>query len=112
MEPDDLGRRRERRYELAAGATVVLHTNGQAFQAKTENMSASGIFLRFEEPVQLAVGEEVTCDFYVTHKEDRPLPYWGIGNVVRVEGRKVAIELHAGGLSQAEFKANEHAALG
>lgn len=51
-------------------------------------------------PYAFAVGDELTCDFKVTHPEERPLPYWGIGKVVRVEGCTAAIELHAGGLSQ------------
>ena len=47
MEPHRLDRRRELRYALAAGATVVRATvvrdkNGHMYHAKTENMSGAG----------------------------------------------------------------------
>jgi hypothetical protein len=99
MEQNELGRRRELRYMLAAGAIVVRDKDGHTFHAETENMSSAGILLHFEEPVQFAIGDEVTCEFKVTHAADSPLPYWGMGNVVRIEGPNVAVELHAGGLS-------------
>lgn len=104
MEPHRLDRRRELRYALAAGATVVRATvvrdkNGHMYHAKTENMSGAGVVLHFEEPIQFSVGDEVTCDFKVAHSVDKPLPYRGMGNVVRVEGCNVAVELHAGGIS-------------
>ena len=42
----------------------------------------------FEEPVQLAVGDRVICEFMVLHDADKPLPYWGVENVARTEGRR------------------------
>jgi hypothetical protein len=100
MEPHELDKRKELRYVLAAGATVVRDKDGHTFHAETENMSGAGILLHFEEPVQFSVGDEVTCVFTVTHPVDKALPYWGMGKVVRVEGCNIAVELHAGGLSK------------
>ena len=69
------------------------------------DMSGSGVLLRFDGAVQLAPGDEVTCDFKLSSDADNSLPHWGIGTVVRVDGRSVAIELKAGGLCELEPKA-------
>jgi len=39
----------------------------------------------------------VICEFQVQHDEDKPLPYWGVGYVVRVEDSRAAIDFKAGG---------------
>jgi len=90
---------RELRFLIEAGATVEVSKNGQTICATTVNMSSSGVLLHFEEPVQLEVGDQVTCEFRVEHEADKPLPYWGVGNVVRVEDRRVAILLKFGGFA-------------
>jgi hypothetical protein len=110
MEPDQLEQRpkqRELRFLIEAGATVEVSKNGQTIHATTVNMSAGGVLLHFEEPVQLEVGDQVTCEFRVEHEADKPLPYWGVGNVVRVQDCRVAVMLRFGGFSplQSETRA-------
>jgi hypothetical protein len=110
MEPDHLEQRpkqRELRFLIEAGATVEVGKNGQTIHATTVNMSAGGVLLHFEEPVQLEVGDQVTCEFRVEHEADKPLPYWGVGNVVRVQDCRVAVMLRFGGFSplQSETRA-------
>jgi hypothetical protein len=97
MEPDCPGKRREPRFLIEAGATVELCKSGHTIRATTANMSGCGVLVDFEEPVQLAVGDQVICEFMVVHDADKPLPYWGVGNVARVENCRVAIELKGGG---------------
>jgi hypothetical protein len=102
MEPEYSTKRTEVRFLIEAGATVKASKYGQTIRATTVNMSAGGVLLHFEEPVQLAVGDQVTCEFRVAHEAGSPLPYWGLGNVVRVEDCRVAIVLKAGGFSPLE----------
>src|ERR1035437_6445018 len=102
MEPDQSQKRREPRFPIEAGATVEVSNSGQIARATTVDISGCGVLLHFEEPVQLAVGDQVICEFEVLHDADKPLPYWGVGNVIRVEGCRAAIELKAGGLSPLE----------
>jgi len=102
MEPDHpptdhSPKRREPRFVIEAGATVEVCKNGQTMRATTANMSGGGVLLNFEEPVQLEVGDHVICEFRVLHDADKPLPYWGVGNVARVENCRVAIEFKGGG---------------
>lgn len=99
MEPDHPQKRKEPRFLIEAGATVEVGKNGRTIRATTVNMSPSGVLLNFEEPAQLAVGDHVICEFKVAHEPDSPLPYWGVGNVVRVGNSSVAILLKAGGYS-------------
>ena len=89
--------RREVRFVIEAGATVKVLKSGQILHAKTVNMSGGGVLLHFNEPVPLAVGDPVDCEFRVFHEPGSPLPYWGVGDVIRLEGRSVAIMLKAGG---------------
>ena len=102
MEPDYSQRRREVRFVVEAGASVEICKNGQTLRAKTVNMSGNGVLLNFEEPVQLTVGDAVACEFQVAHEADKLLPFWGVGNVVRVDGCRAAIELKGGGFSSTE----------
>jgi len=102
MQPDYSDRRREPRFPIEAGATVEVSKNGEVVSATTVNISGSGVLLQFEEPVQLAVGDQVVCEFKVSYETDKPLPYWGVGHVVRVDGCRAAIVLMAGGLAPLE----------
>jgi PilZ domain-containing protein len=103
MEPHYPHQRREVRFVIEAGATVEVGKNGQTIHATTVNMSGGGVLLHFEESVPLAVGDQVSCEFKVEHGADSPLPYWGLGEVVRViEGCSFAIVLKAGGFSPLE----------
>jgi hypothetical protein len=102
MEPDHSKKRTEVRFLIEAGATIEVTKNGQTIRATTVNMSAGGVLLHFEEPVELEVGDQVICEFRVSHEADESLPNWGLGNVVRVEDCRAAIKLKAGGLSPLE----------
>jgi hypothetical protein len=55
MEPEYSTKRTEVRFLIEAGATVKASKYGQTIRATTVNMSAGGVLLHFEEPVQLAV---------------------------------------------------------
>jgi hypothetical protein len=76
--------------------------NGQVMRATTVNMCGEGVLLHFEEQPQLEAGDRVTCDFKVSHGADKPLPYWGVGQVIRVGDGDAAIEFRTGVLSRAE----------
>ena len=102
MKPTYPEKRRHLRFQVTAGTKVELSKNGKTVRATTIDMSASGVLLHFEEPVQLSVGDRVTCDFNVTNEVEKPLPYWGVGNVVRVLDREAAIELKSGRWSRVE----------
>lgn len=97
MQPGYSDLRREVRFVIEAGATVKVLKSGQIVHAKTVNMSGGGVLLHFDEPVPLRVGDPVDCEFRVAPEHGSPLPYWGMGNIVRLEGCCVAIVLKAGG---------------
>lgn len=99
MGTDGADRRREERFPIRAGATVAVSRGGRTTSATTLDISGGGVLVQFAEPVPLAVGDQVVCDFDVSHEADKPLPYWGLGSVVRVDGCRAAIDLKAGGLS-------------
>ena len=82
---------------IEAGATVKVLKSGQILYAKTVNVSGAGVLLRFDEPAPLAVGDPVDCEFRVAPAYGSPLPFWSVGDVVRLEGCRVAIALKAGG---------------
>jgi len=87
---------REDRIPVEAEATVEFGGPGHSSHAKTINMTSAGVLLHFDEPVELAVGDLVTCDFVVEHKPEVPLPYWGLGKIVRVDSAgSFAVELQA-----------------
>ncbi|MGA9415417.1 MAG: PilZ domain-containing protein [Terriglobales bacterium] len=77
MEPEYSNKRKEVPFLIEVRATVKASKNGQTIRATTVNMSGCGVLLQFDEPVLLAVGDQVSCEFKVAHKADSPLPYWG-----------------------------------
>jgi hypothetical protein len=81
MEPDQpyKNQQRELRFLIEAGATVDVIKNGQTIRATTVNMSGCGVLPHFEEPVQLAVGDQVIAEFKIANEADKSLPYWGWG---------------------------------
>jgi hypothetical protein len=97
MRPGYSDLRREVRFVMEAGATVKVLKTGQILHAKTVNMSGGGVLLHFDEPAPLSVGDRVDCEFRVVPEQGSPLPYWGVGDVIRLEGCCVALELKAGG---------------
>lgn len=88
--------RQERRFAIEIGAAVEVSNSGRAVRAKTINVSGSGVLLEFEEPVRFLVGDLVSCDFNIPRPTQNPLPRWGSGKVLRVEGRRIAVEFNAG----------------
>ena len=103
--------RRELRFLIEAGATVEVCKNGRTIRAITANMSGGGVLLDFDEPVQLAVGDQVICEFRVVHDADKPLPYWGVGNISRVEDCRIAVEFKGGGFLPLKSAADGAATL-
>lgn len=87
---------REERIPIEAEATVEF-ASGQSTHAKSMNMTSGGVLLRFDSPVSMAVGDQVTCEFVVEHDPDIPLPYWGLGKIVRIDGggSDAAVKLQA-----------------
>jgi hypothetical protein len=102
MEPDQKERRRDERFPIEAGATVEVSGGGSTMRATTIDMSGSGVLLDFAAASPLAPGDRVDCEFQVAHESGSPLPYWGVGRVVRVDGPRVAVELVAGGFAPLE----------
>jgi hypothetical protein len=109
MQPEYPNRRREIRFMVEAGATVEIGRTRSTLHAKTVNMSGSGVLLQFEDPVELEVGDEVICEFQAFHDDDKPLPYWGVGDVVRVDGHTAGIDLKAGGFVPLETQVKDSA---
>jgi hypothetical protein len=62
-------------------------------------MSGSGVLMTFEEPLNLAVGDQISADFKISNGADDSLPYWAIGKVVRVQDSGIAVVFKAGGFS-------------
>jgi hypothetical protein len=90
-------RRKEPRFRIQIGAIVEVCNNGRISRATTVDMSLSGALIEFSEPPPLQVGDRVICEFLAMHDEDKKLPYWGVGYVVRIEDHRAAISLKAGG---------------
>ena len=88
--------RKESRFAIEIGAAVEVNDSGRAVRATTINVSGNGVLLEFEESVQFLVGDRVFCDFNIAQQTQNPLPCWGWGKVVRVEGRCIAVEFKAG----------------
>jgi len=90
--------RKEPRFPIEIGAAVEVNNNGRGIRATTINVSGSGVLLEFEEfkeIVQFVVGDRVFCDFNIAEQTQNPLPCWGWGKVIRVEGRYIAVEFKA-----------------
>jgi len=97
MQPSLTENRREPRFQIDVGATVDLHNKGHVLKATTINMSGCGVLLQFENPPDLAVGDDVACDFGRSKEAGNPLPRWGLGTVVRVDNLRVAVDFKGGG---------------
>ena len=109
MEPNLTENRREPRFQIEAGATVELHNKGQIAKATTVNMSGCGVLLEFDVPPDVAVGDEVNCDFKLSKEAGETLPCWGLGTVVRVDNLRVAVEFRGAGwdAAHADLAADE-----
>jgi hypothetical protein len=98
MSSDPTDKRTEFRSLIKIGMTIQIRASGKSAQATTINMTSAGALLRLDEPLKIAVGDKVTCDFSIARGEEALLPYWGIGSVTRVDGAIVAVHLTATGL--------------
>jgi hypothetical protein len=92
---DTREKRKEARFDLQVGAGVAFKKNGRTFRATTVNASGGGVLLKFEDLPELRIGDSVYCDFGPVDRH--LLPSWVTGNVVRVEGRNVALEFTSTG---------------
>jgi hypothetical protein len=110
MESEHL-KEREPRFPIEAATSVETCKNNQTSSATTMNMSGSGVLLHFEGPIQLAVGDHVSCEFKISHDADKSLPYWGVGSVVRIQGDLVAIEFKGVGFTQLKPESDGTTAL-
>jgi hypothetical protein len=90
MEASYPTRRREIRFPAKPGTIVEVNRDGVPDRATTRDISFSGILLEFDHPITLAIGDWVTLDFARDASSAVPLPYWGVGQVVRIEGNDVA----------------------
>jgi hypothetical protein len=88
--------RKEIRFQIKAVAAVKVAKSGQVFRTKTSDISGCGVLVHFEEPVQLMVGDEVSCECNLPETSDDSLPFWTVGTVVRVGDRSAAFEFRAG----------------
>ena len=107
MQPEPVEHRRELRFLIEEGATVLVNKDGRLARATTVNMSGFGVLLQFEEEFPLEVGDWVNCEFMVLHDTDKALPYWAVGDVVRIEGHRAAVDFKAGGYTPLVSKAEE-----
>jgi hypothetical protein len=96
LQPDHAEKRREPRFPVEVGANVKLRKNGQTTHATAVNVSGSGVLLRFEEPFQAGVGDQVICEFKVSDDPDPLLPYWVMGTVLRVTDCCAVVDLSGG----------------
>ncbi len=103
MDKDQSGidRRRSTRYPIETDAIVQAEKMGEPRTAKTVNVSTGGVLLRPNTKWNLAVGDEVSCDIDLHDDPEKALPFWGVGNVVRVDQDSTAIELKAAAFDRA-----------
>jgi hypothetical protein len=94
--------RKEPRLAIAVEAGVKAKNSDRSVRVTTVNASRWGVFLELKGAVQLEVGDPVFCEFDISDAEQNPLPCWGSGNVVRVEGRCVAVEFKSAFFVKAE----------
>lgn len=94
--------RKEPRFTIEVEAAVKVKNSDGTFRVTTVNASGWGALLELKGSVQLVVGDPVLCEFDISDQEQNPLPCWGAGNVVRVEGRCVAVEFQSAFFVKAE----------
>ena len=79
------------RFPVQPGTTIEINHEGVPDHAAVKNISFTGILLQFDHPVELAIGDWLTLDFIQDDPNALPLPYWGVGRVVRLEDNQVAL---------------------
>jgi len=100
-------KRREERFLLAVIGAVKLTNSGRVVKTRTVNISGCGALVQFEEPVEVAIGDALSCQYCLPEAVDESLPQWIQGRVVRVDGPTVAINFEAGVFRNASAAAAE-----
>lgn len=91
-------KRREPRFQIQVRTVVSLPQEGETADATTVNISGCGVLLEPTKPVQVEVGDPVSCDFSLATGEGvTSLPRWAEGVVVRLEGTRIAVDFRSGG---------------
>lgn len=104
MEDHGVDKRREPRFAIGAGTVVEVFRDGRTVRATTVNISGCGVLLQLDEPIGLAVGDQVICEFSIPAGTDKPLPCWAVGDIVRIDDCRVAIDFKAGGFVSLDLK--------
>jgi hypothetical protein len=89
-------KRRAPRFAIPAPATVR-NGNGEQVNGMVVNVSSSGILVALAGSLGLATGDQVMVHVDLPPDPDLPLPSWGLGTVVRVDGTRLAVELFMAG---------------
>ena len=92
----DSDRRREVRHPIQTNSVLQPQSHHVSLPATTVNVSGAGALLQLSDPALIRPGDEVTCQLDIPANADAILPCWGIGNVVRVENGRAAVELSVG----------------
>jgi c-di-GMP-binding flagellar brake protein YcgR len=88
-------RRREVRYQLQA-EVIVKRSSGESLRAAAEDISSSGMRLRFVGLCPLGMDEQITLEVRLPDCPDKPFSAWGIGRVVYIRGGEAGIQLFGG----------------
>ena len=87
-------KRAEVRLPIAVGTKVTLRDWPLPNPAMTVNLNSTGALLRFDEPIDLHLGDVILCDFDETETDVRngAPAHWARGEVVRIAGSDVALQ--------------------
>jgi len=96
-------RRKAPRYRINA-RVVIRNERGDPVPAVVVDISSSGMLVHLDWPNPFQIGEAVTLEVALPHGVDAPLSPWAIGSVVRLDGERSAIHLHAGSFQAGERK--------
>jgi len=96
-------RRRAPRYRINT-RVIIRNERGEPIPAVVVDISSSGMLVHLDRPNPFQIGEAVTVEVALPHRVDAPLSPWAIGSVVRLDGERSAIQLHAGSFQAGERK--------
>ena len=99
QELNGMERRAAERHQIET--KVIIHkAHGEPVSATAVDISSSGMFVRLERPDSFHLHETVTVEVELRDHADKPFSPWGIGRVVRLEGKRVAIKLAGGSFDE------------
>jgi hypothetical protein len=90
----DTERRQAQRYRIDA-RVIIRRADGERVPGVVADISGSGLLVRPDRPCPIRVGEAVTVEVEFSGHADKPLPHWGVGRVVRLDGDRIALQLAA-----------------